>query len=225
MILFLLSACTQNSFTSTNKATTQSTQPADAPMETVPAATTDDTTDAEDVCAENPELCGLCDFNVEAWDGVVTMYNTLTASLSADTASGPTVPGFVPVLTLRFHSDDATCTSLDLFGFMVTGWWTDNADSGWEPDSVTLVDETGTTIEDGVLSIPGNVVYAGFNSEIVIPPGGDRVVTVWADLSGASAPADDTVEFRLYLDSLGVDDGYHAYVLKQEEIVGGTLEF
>jgi len=211
-------------------------QPADDAMEQVPGAedsgsdTDTDTADTGAVanpCADDPRECGRCDFAVETTVGDVVMYNTLRTSLSITTPTIEDVdgPGFVPVLAILFRADSEECVNLTLTGMTFAGWWTDYAETGWKPSRVALVDEVSHVVADGTLAVTSDAVYAGFDATIVVTAGTERIITVWADLSDASAEKHDLFQFRLYVDSLGVDDGYESYVLRNEEVKGNTLGF
>ena len=211
-------------------------QSADDAMEQVPGAEdngTDTDTDTADTgavanpCAEDPRECGRCDFMVETTVGDEVMYNSLRTSLSITTPTVEDVdgPGFVPVLAILFRADSEECVNLALTGMTIAGWWTDNAGSGWEPSRVALVDEVSHVVADGTLAVASDGIYAGFDATIIVTAGTERIVTVWADLTGGSVERHDRFQFWLDVDSVGVDDGYGAYVLRNEEIDGNELGF
>jgi hypothetical protein len=183
-------------------------------------------TAVEDTAVEDTGAEPSCEFEVETWDGVVAMGNTMTISLSPYSPGGASIPGTIEVLRLDFQVDNMKCDNLSLLGFTVFGLWTDIENSGWSPTDIHAVDlTTNTELGYAGTSQPGSIVYAGFEMNMEIEAGNTHSVAIFANLSGASAAEDDSVRFDLYLDSVEVEDNTSRHVLRHDGVSGNTIVF
>lgn len=189
-----------------------------------------DETDTANACAFPVTVWDTDDTDGEAYPeseyDEVTMGNELIAALASSSPSGAVDPGEIEVLRVNIEAKNAECANLTITGFTVLGIWTDNAETDWTPTMVRAVNlSTGEDLGEAALSIPGSIVYAGFDLDLEVPAGSTYALAFYADVSGASAKMDDQVRFDLYHPSLGVSDGVNSYVLWEAGINGNTLVF
>jgi hypothetical protein len=177
--------------------------------------------------AEVETIDRACEFPINTWEGEVLLGNALSIALNANSPGGEKTPSRIDVLMVDFTATDPNCSDLLVTSYGIKGIWTDNAGSGWYPDWVVAYVD-GEYIDGEEPFWPtGHEVFAQMGP-VYIPAGKTVTVTIAADLFGANAELDDSVQFSLLSSSIGVYDGETEPVtlLTEEELAtGNTILF